>query len=70
MAPIKELTQLLMMDIANGKGEMLNLFYEAGERDFTQFRTEDNRTVAHLAVSVGNDIALQFLSNPGVIFDW
>ncbi|CAD8187753.1 unnamed protein product [Paramecium pentaurelia] len=70
IAPIKELTQLLMLDIANGKGEMLNLFYEAGERDFTQYKTEDNRTVAHLAVSVGNDAALQFLSNPGVIFDW
>lgn len=59
-----------MSDIANNKIEMLNLFYEAGERDFTLYKTEDNRTVAHLAVSIGNELALQFLSNPGVIFDW
>ena len=41
-----------MKEIVESKTEKLETFFKAGVRDFSQFVTQDGRTLAHVAVSV------------------
>lgn len=59
-----------MEDINKSSTTMLQLFYEAGERDFSKYKTNENRTIAHLAASLKNIKILNFLARDNIIFDW
>ena len=47
-----------MKCVDSNNSDMLELFLLAGIKDFSEYRTFDNRTLGHLAASVNNEKAI------------